>query len=193
MTQETIDKLPEILKGHMGTMRKVSYDESKAVYMSDSRLRVINFDKIPKEYARGKGWTGVPASNDALYIDEDGGWYFIEFKNGTVEKADLLKKIYDSLIMLLDLGIIPDILFIQKNIQYILVYNQEKYQRVQQSESRSRNQSYLLRLAKTEEILFGMEKLEGYLLKDVHTYTKEDFQEKFIKIMEKQELRCIKK
>ena len=82
MTDEVISKLPEVLRGHICTLKRASGDTTNNEYMCESGLRVINFDKIPDEYARGKGWTGVPKSNDALYIDMNGNWFFIEFKNG---------------------------------------------------------------------------------------------------------------
>lgn len=129
----------------------------------------------------------LPRSNDALYIDADHQWYFIEFKNGTVEKDDIFRKIYDSLIMLIEIGIIPDFAFGRDFIHYILVYNGEKYDKVQSSPSRDMTFSYIRGLAKTEKKLFGIDKLEGYLLKAVHTYTKELFEEQFVQPMEQQE------
>lgn len=38
-----------------------------------------------------------------------------------------------------------------------------------------------------EDILFGIDKFQGYLFKDVHTFTKEIFLEKFVLPMEKRE------
>jgi hypothetical protein len=155
--------------------------------MCESQLKVINFDKIPKEYCREKHLPCIPASNDALYINKDGSWHFIEFKNGSIDKADLFRKIYDSIIMLLELGIIPDLDFARENISYILVYNSDKYPKIQNSESRKENYSYFMRIAKTEEKLFEIEKFEKYLLKETHTYSKELFNTKFIVPMESNE------
>ena len=102
MTEEVISKLPEILKQHICTVKKASLDDSNKNNMSESQLKVINFDKIPSEYARGKGWLGVPKSNDALYIEETGGWNFIEFKNGSIKYEDIYRKLYDSIIMMME-------------------------------------------------------------------------------------------
>lgn len=93
---------------------------------------------IPGEYSKSVGLKGKPMSNDALYASADGQWYFIEFKNGSVDKSDIFRKIYDSIIMLV-------------------------------------------------ERLFGIEKLEGYLLEEAHTYTEQLFREKFVTGMEEQE------
>ena len=81
MIDEVKDDLPELLN-HITTLKKSSWDKQKREYMCESKMKVINFDKIPKAYNRGKGWSILPKSNDALYIDVKGQWYFIEFKNG---------------------------------------------------------------------------------------------------------------
>ena len=152
--------------------------------MCESTIKVVNFDKIPNAYAKGRGWKSVPNSNDALYISFENRWYFIEFKNGSIDKADLYRKIYDSVIMLLEMNIIPDIEFVRKNIEFILVYNSEKYGKIKPSPAREANFNYILRRAGQEEKLFQVEKLEQYLLKETHTYTKELFNEKFVKPIE---------
>lgn len=187
MTEEVINGLSEVLKKYVCTIDRASLDDSRKEPMTESKLKVINFDKIPKEYARGRGWAYVPCSNDALYITNKQEWYFIEFKNGSIEKGGLYRKIYDSLIMLLELGVIPDFQYVRDNLNYILVYNSEKYPQVQKSESRGENYSYILNLAKTEKRLFEIDKFEGYLFKKTHTYDKVEFAKKFIEPMEKQE------
>lgn len=96
MTEATIDKLPELLKNHISTLKKASCDETNGVYMTESALKVVRLDKVPKEYAKGKGWSGIPQTNDALYISDTGKWYFIEFKNGAVQKAEIYRKLYDK-------------------------------------------------------------------------------------------------
>lgn len=119
MTKEVIEKLPEQLKVHICSMKKASKDTTNKTPMSESTLEVVDFDKIPNEYARGRGWKGVPNSNDALYIDINGRWFFIEFKNGLIKKEEIYRKIYDSLIMLMEWKIIPNFDFARKNINYI--------------------------------------------------------------------------
>lgn len=187
MTEEVISKLPEILKQHICTVKKASLDDSNKNNMSESQLKVINFDKIPNEYARGKGWLGVPKSNDALYIEETGGWNFIEFKNGSIKYEDIYRKLYDSIIMMMEEKIIPDFQFIREHINYILVYNSDKYSKIQKSRSLDKIYNYTCQRAKKEEKLFGIENFEKYLFKETHTYSKEDFKLKFIEPMEKRE------
>ena len=155
--------------------------------MCESALKVINFDKIPNEYARGKGWSGVPKSNDALYIDIQGKWFFIEFKNGTIQKDEIYRKLYDSLIILIEWGIIPNFDFIRENVNYILVYNEGKYGKIQQAPARNRNFDYFMSLAEQEERLFDIDKFEKYLFNETHTYTQSLFEDNFVRPKEKEE------
>lgn len=187
MTEEIKKLLPEILRKHICTLKKASLDDANREYMCESRLEVVDFDKIPQEYARGKGWSGVPSSNDALYISPDQEWYFIEFKNGEVKKDQVYKKMYDSLVMLLEMKIVPDFEFIRNKISYILVYNALKYTKVPDSPGRNQNYSYFFRLAEQEERLFDIDKFEKYLFAETHTYTQSLFEEKFIMPMENEE------
>ena len=187
MTEEVINELPEELKKHVCKLKKASKDDSNSEAMCESFLKVIHFDKISKEYSVKRGLRNLPKSNDALYIDIYGKWYFIEFKNGLVEKDDIYRKLYDSLIMLMELGVIPDFDFIRKNIRYILVYNGKKYRKIQESQGRDQNYSYFMSLAEQEERLFGIDKFEEYLFEEVHTYTKSLFEKNFVKIKEREE------
>ncbi len=180
MTEATIDKLPELLKRHINTLKRASYDEANGTYMTESALSVVRLDKMPKEYAKGKGWDGVPQTNDALYISDAGKWYFIEFKNGTIQKADIYRKLYDSLIMLLEEKAIPDYDFVRQEASYILVYNSDKYPVAPASKNRDANYSYFSGLAKSEVRLFDLDKLEKYLFERTHTYTKEQFEKLFV-------------
>ena len=187
MTEETINKLPTVLKDNICTLRKASLDKTKGESMCESSIRVVNFDKIPNEYARGKGWKGVPKSNDALYITSENKWYFIEFKNGSIDYEDLYRKIYDSIIMLMELDIVPNFEFVRQNVQYILVYNSEKYGKIPQSKGREINYNYILERAEQEEKLFKIEKLEQYLFNETHTYTQKLFAKNFVKPIEEYE------
>lgn len=62
-----------------------------------------------------------------------------------------------------------------------------KYGKTQKSPNRDSIYTYVHERAKVEERLFGIEKLEGYLLKETHTYTEQLFREKFVTGMEEQE------
>lgn len=184
MTKKIVCGLPEEIKSHICTLKKASKDTTNNLYMCESNITVIDFDKMPNEYSRGKGWNAVPSSNDALYVDEK-KWYFIEFKNGGIKKNDIYKKAYDSVIMLLDWKIFSNIEFVRKNVEYILVYNKSKQEL--DSLALSHHYDYLERLSQEEEQLFDVDKLQGFLFLATHTYTKELFQKKFIALKEQEE------
>lgn len=187
MTEEIIENLPKPLDGHICTLKEASTDTTNGCNMSESMLKVVHFDKIPGEYSKAVGLKGKPMSNDALYVSADGQWYFIEFKNGSVDKSDVFRKIYDSIIMLVEMGIISGFQYARNHVRYILVYNSDKYGKIQKSPNRDSIYTYVHERAKAEERLFGIEKLEGYLLEEAHTYTERLFQEKFVTSMEEQE------
>ena len=131
-----------------------------------------------------------PKTNDTLYCTEDGKWYFVEFKNGSIKKDEIYRKIYDSLIMLIEAGMIPDYQFSRENISYILVYNKEKIMQEKQIKVNSaKNQIHRHIEQKQEKLfcLFELEKLQGYILDENNTYTKEQFEQLFVKKFEKLE------
>lgn len=147
--------------------------------MIDSDISVINFDKVSKEYSKTVKLNCLTKSVDAAYIDEN-QWYFIEFKNGSVDKLDVHRKIYDSIIMMIEMGIKEEFKFFRNNATYILVLN-KKYG--QNSENRNRIYDYGKKRANEEIKFFELDKLEGYLVNKVHTYYVNEF-EQFIKIHE---------
>lgn len=179
MTEDIISKLPLVLQEHICSLKKTSKDQSNHEYMTESKVTVIDFDKLSKPYSRNKGWSNVPCTNDALYVGSN-DWCFIEFKNGSVDKSEIYRKIYDSIILLIEMGFISDFDFSRKSINYILVYNSDKYPKIQKSESRNKINDYILERASQEEKLFGIDKFQGFLFKETHTYTKEMFENIFI-------------
>lgn len=185
MKDEILRSLPEVLQKHCSTLKKTSIDGKKN--MTESLVKVVNYDKIPNEFARGKGGKGIPTSVDALYVDETGKWIFIEFKNGSIAKADIFRKIYDSILIGLQMGFLTDMDFVRSKVEYILVYNSEKYGEMQNAPARDTNYNYIFNRAQAEQKLFDVDKLEGHLLKETHTFTKEMFEEKFVKKMEQTE------
>lgn len=165
MTEEIINELPAKLKDCICTLKKSSMDTTNKNPMCESKLKVVNFDRIPKEYARGRGWSGIPKSNDALYIDVQGKWFFIEFKNGTIHKDEIYRKLYDSLIILIEYG------------------------KIQQAPARNQTYGYFMNLANQEERLFDIDKFEKYLFKETHTYTQNQFEYNFVRPKEEEERR----
>ena len=178
MIKEEITKEWPIL-GSFTTLKKASWDKSKNEYMTESTIDVVDFDKIPQKFSKGKGWAGVPKSVDALYIDLP-SWTFIEFKNGSVDKCDIHRKIYDSILMLLELNIMPDMNFVRQNVKYILVCKEDPSVAVQKSPHQEKFKAYMEDRSQSEVVRFELKKLRDYLLAEVHTYSPDEFEAKFV-------------
>ena len=130
-----------IFKDNYATLKRTSRDDGSGewIYMTESDLQVVNFDKVMKKYCADVG-----------------------------------------------------ISFTREEMDYILVYNEEKNppdntedrdkNHINDSESRCDIARILSEKGGKEFIRFGLNKFKGYCFKDVHTYTKNEFDEKFVKL-----------
>ena len=120
----------EIFKNNKTSLKETSKDnhDGTDIFMTESTLSVVNFDAVKNDYIKGLQVTETPASNDALYLDDFGEYYFIEFKNGVIDKAKIFAirlKIFDSLLIFTDI-IGRGVSYTRNNLSYILVYNEGK-------------------------------------------------------------------
>ena len=70
--------------------------------MTESQLRVVNFDAVKDEYIKPLRESETPKSNDALMQKLNGSFVFIEFKYGRIDTNaafSLRRKIFDSLLI----------------------------------------------------------------------------------------------
>lgn len=176
------------------TLDKCSYDNANNVFMTNDSRPAVNFDKVKAVHVQSLGLTteSYPDSNDAIIQKKDGKYVFIEFKNGkivrnksndTTVKAEiqykLMEKCYDSVLLLSDI-IKKDISWMRENIEYVLVYNEQK-NTFSPSNLDSVEQSFkvisdnVFSLAGMKEILFGVGKFKKFIFNDVHTYTEKEF------------------
>lgn len=210
MLDKILEKLPTELSCAQESLRNTSYDREHNDYMTESNIKVIDFDKVKNNYV-AYNISNVdphPRSNDALYISKDGVWFFIEFKNGNVDDKvnfEINKKIYDSLFILFDIKFVQNkikfnncISFTRENMNYILVYNKDIYDKnkktrlteiglkrqekrlLQKSKSRDILKKSIMKLSGENLILFGLDHFKGYFFKNVFTYTKEEFEKEFV-------------
>lgn len=197
-----------IIDEKRSSLKDTSYDKENRKYMVDSQLQVCSFDKVKDWYVGEKipFANPTPKSNDALFFGNEES-YFIEFKNGKIDNSvnyELNKKIYDSLFILFDLNytdksgkLVDSISYTRSNMNYILVYNEERYSKEQltwqtragferqekaRKESQHRDKLYkrIRNLAGEELIKFGLDQFKNYLFKNVYTYTVKEFEEKFL-------------
>jgi hypothetical protein len=172
----------------MSTLKDTSKDDNGNV-MTTSELGAINFDKVKENYIKALGvydkdfW---PKSNDALIFIKNDKAAFIEFKNQEKPKAkDLRIKIADSMLILMDI-IKKDMDYFRKEVEYILVYNKNELElkngerEVQEAPSSDSIERIISDDAKEEIISFGLKRYEKYCFCKVHTYTKKQFEQKFV-------------
>lgn len=180
---------PSIYKDNLSTFSIVSKDTAHNVSMiNDMTIPVYNFDGIKDGYSKiclnhktphthnNSQTHFIPHSCDALYVD-DNQIVFIEFKNGKVDRQNIIRKLYDSLMILFDKGMglqwrrkdyEANISYSRMNISFILVCRRERIP------------SRIIHghLARRADLGLGV--LRGYLFHDVKVYPPEEFEHYFL-------------
>ena len=182
---------------------KNSPNKATVIYMVESDFEVIDFDEVKNCYISELGVKVLetPKSNDALF-ELNGELYFVEFKDGNMQKEihNVKRKIYDSLLIFCDI-VKENISFTRQHMNYILVYNKEKSEEyiksiIKKSEKQPKQLDKteqndtpsfddfvenMKELSDSELDIFGLEKqFKNLYFKNVFTYNKERFIEKFV-------------
>ena len=194
----------DMLKKYNNSSLKDTSKDNEEYMTNSEKIKVINFDNLSKKgyskMLRLKGQSFPFKTNDALYLDvENNKFVFIEFKNGSFSVNE--KNFKEKELPQLELKIIGSMYILQEITRksfkelreitdYILVYNKEKNPHIFSAVDMG---SYIVNLGTLnnkkitnpkEGISFGLEKFKGYCFKNVHTYSKEEFEEKFVKKIE---------
>jgi len=180
----------KIFNDNKSTLRTTSKDDSNEIFLTESILEVVNFDMVKKDYIRNFEIAEEPASVDALCSDGNGELYFIEFKNGYIDKKavyEIWLKIFDSLLIFTDITC-KSINFTRKNMKLILVYNEGKnplpegvVDKLQVSLSReSIARFFIEKKARRKFIRFDLERFDELYFKGVFTYPQTVFESKFV-------------
>ncbi len=179
--------IPEIFEHNKSTLKEISKDfhnQQHISYMTYSEKEAINFDKVVEEYQQIYNLYKKPKSIDALVYTDD-KIIFIEFKNGVIEnkkrKKEFKQKISDIKNKILNsILIFNDIASSQININrtihdFILVYNGKK-------NSKEKMVNPMLRNGSSGGLIrFNLEIFKKYCFENVYTYTKEEFEQNFIR------------
>lgn len=184
-----VEDLEKTFINHKSTLKAVSYDDKNGVYMVNFETEVIDFDKVKEEYIKNLKLSDTPCSNDGLVLGHNGRIFFVEFKNGSLQRETfkLGKKIYDSVLIFTDItGIsIGDM---RKYIEYVMVYNEnanstflsnalnQAHKQTNEEAEKITLANDLLKLGGEEIILCDLEKFQNYCFKAVHTYTVSEFE-----------------
>lgn len=186
MNRENLE-LIGLLQEHsdcLNTIKQTSLDSTNREYMTDSLMNVINFDLLTKQRYKNLHLSCCPSSVDALYVnitDDGHSLYLIEFKNGKIDEHQISRKIYNSLILLFDRKVITDLSDSVKKLDFILVYNSERFEKDQKDNLfRCMIGETLNKLAGTSKIFNFLNRFKKYIFKDTHTYSQDEFHHKFI-------------
>lgn len=175
----------EIFSESRQSLKETSKDDSNSQdiqYMTTSEMEVINFDLVKRKYANALDLSEESATSvDAILPFRD-GIIFLEFKNGIVNNRNIKDKARDSLLIFL--GIIKkSIEYSRRYIDFVVVYNaeknplssQEKKRRLQETPSRVSIATCLMNKAGEEFVRFDLERYKTLYYRNIHTYTKENF------------------
>nr|WP_297283618.1 hypothetical protein [uncultured Agathobaculum sp.] len=176
-----------IFRDNRKTLRETSKDDSNPndiQYMTSSETEVVNFDLVKRHYVNKLNLSEeVATSVDAIALLED-GILFIEFKNGKVNNREIKDKARDSLLIFLEI-IGENIAFSRSNVDFVVVYNLEKNPlprqvqkgKLQETPSRVVIADRIMAKANKEFICFDLERYEKLYFRNIHTYSKERFEE----------------
>ena len=166
------------------TLSECSYDKKHNVFMVNSRGKCINFDKLTYEYCKAINNGRYTLDSVDSLIKINCRYIYIEFKNGIIEKEDIIKiksKLRSSLILcsiLFDCSCRPT----NENDEFILVYNLNKNRDEFQnknythSDSISNFASKMFSLSKEEYVRFGLKDFVDLFGLKAHTFTSDQFE-----------------
>lgn len=106
-------------------LQYTSQDTDKNKYMTQSQLRVYNFDEVKKKFKDELNLIKEPKSVDALIVTQNNKQLLIEFKNTEIkgeEKKEVCGKIFDSIFIIISITE-ENILEFKNKSKFILVYN----------------------------------------------------------------------
>lgn len=157
----------------MSTYSIVSRDSGKNESMIVSELPVINYDMVAGFHKKHKQYAKQIKSCDALFLDASGAPFFIEFKNGAFNENDLREKIFPSILMAMDLGLIESLKDACNRASFVLVYNAKRSARdnIKHQLDRISHKVFIHKKAREYKWLFG---------ENVFSYTPDEFAEKFL-------------
>lgn len=151
------------------TLKEISHDRANREYMTESKVKAVDFDQVASDYEKRWGLKlNRPSSADALYYDKE-HQVFIEFKNGDLshEIKKVKKKIRDSILMFCDITD-SNMRYTRENMVFILVYNEEK-------SPKSNIKAHFTQKAQMETVRFGLSVYGGSYFKRIHTLTAKEF------------------
>ena len=182
----------KILKRNKSTLKETSKRKNDGLdlFMTESNLEVVDFDAVKLDYTGEIASPYTPTSSDALFIDDNGECFLIEFKDGFIDNKvsyEIWLKMLDSLLILTDI-LENTVSFTRKKLNFILVYNEGKNplpegvnEGMQVSASRVTIAEYFIeKKSKKRFIRFNLERFDELYFVNVFTYNQSIFESEFI-------------
>lgn len=176
---KVVASLPSKYREVVCSLKDSSYDETNDIYMVECSYEVLDYDKIAEMHRSESGYSHIMSSADAVYVTNDSVPYFIEFKNGSINRLNIQKKGIGSAMLAMDLGIVDSLKELQDKAVYILVYNEAVIEH-QQSKSQKRMLNATRQRAGRE--VRRLIELDGvaWICHEAFSYTVTEFEENFI-------------
>ena len=184
----TVDNIyNQMLRDFRDTLKQISEDVNKVAddkYMTLCEAYAVNFDKFKNHTFKKMNLGVFPKSCDALYRNQYGAYFLVEFKNGIIEvkkNYEIKIKIFESLLMLTErFSQTAD--FMRNNLTFILVYNDDVEHGKKEFENTGLTKlgSSLSKLSHGHMVRFGLQYFEKLYFKDVYTYSKSEFEAQFV-------------
>lgn len=174
-----VASLPSKYREEVCSLKDTSYDNANDKYMVDCSYEVLNYDEIAEIHKVESGYPYIMSSTDAVYVTNDSVPYFIEFKNGSIDRINIQKKGIGSAMLAMDLGIVDSLKELQDKAVYILVYNEAVIEQ-QQSKSQKRMSNTMRQRAGRK--VRRLSELDGvaWIYHEAFSYTVSEFEENFI-------------
>lgn len=177
-----------IFSDNMSNLKELSKDDSdknNIKYMTESLRVAVDFDAVKTKYTNDLNLSEESATSVDGVFEEQNNLVFVEFKNGDMkkEKRKVKDKLRDSLLIFCDITG-QQIKNTRDWLEFILVYNIDKnpipnnieIEQVQESYSRIAIAKHFTSKAKKEFVRFDLEKYTRLYFKNVHTYSKDEFE-----------------
>jgi hypothetical protein len=174
----------EMLDDFEDTFENASKDTAKNAYMTSCKKNIVKVDKFKDAFIKNMSLTSAPKSCDALCMVSTDEFFMIEFKNGVIDALknyEIKVKIFESLLMLSE-RFSRTTEFMRERMNFILVYNENIKHGENQYEDTGKQdiKNRMSKLAKIHIIRFGLSHFKKLYFKDVFTYSKKEFEDKFI-------------
>lgn len=113
-------RVPEEFEKFQATVTHCSRDDAHHRSLIESEKTVADFDAVKNDYAVRHGLQMKPCSADALFLDEQDRYVLAEFKSGGVDVKELMRKIYESALILAEEKQVP-VEWLRDHVCFVLV------------------------------------------------------------------------